>query len=466
MSGAKVAVISPPLTPIIVGGVVTIGGVLVAGYLVKKGAEYGYVKVKFERLKSDFRDYIKEIKLREDELKTKYNLVVNYSDKFEKFIDKTMQKYNTSIYKILSSEEVDRKEIQQRVSKIREECNRLRIELQEIEKELSIYNETIDTLEKSDKMRGEFENIVALHRSIKNQSTILKRKELLRELKEQIEQYETKSFELFMQNSSTQIEEELFIEEHKSQKIKREIVMVVEKIKIVESSYLFEFDIEQESSRLELIKDEVKVVYAKIKKSKLLKDKILDWVQGINNPDLDSKVSLFVSKVQVTQSEYKQLTQEIESYIADTKAKEQQELIVNNVIGGLKELGYEIVDEDIERLKAKEEVLIDIDEKYKLKVILVDNSYKIRFIKHLSSQTEPTQTEQQRDIEVMKKWCGDYDKLLQFLAQNGLAVEHKIKLEPDMDDIEYVVVESEEKGKQDVNGTIKVKGLTTDKILV
>jgi hypothetical protein len=454
MSGAKVAVVSPPLTPIIVGGAVTIGGVLVAGYLVKKGAEYGYVKVKFERLKSDFRDYIKEIKLREDELKTKYNLVVNYSDKFEKFIDETMQKYNTSIYKILSSEEIDRKEIQQRVSKIREECNRLRIELQEIEKELSIYNETIDTLEKSDKMRGEFNKIVALHRSIKNQSTILKRKELLRELKEQIEQYETKSFELFMQNSSTQIEEELFIEEHKSQKIKREIVMVVEKIKIVEPSYLFELDIEQESSRLELIKDEVKVIYAKIKKSKLLKDKILDLVQGINNPDLDSKVSLFVSKSQVTQTEYKQLTQEIESYIADTKAKEQQELIVNNVIGGLKELGYEIVDEDIERLKAKEEVLIDIDEEYKLKVILVDNSYKIRFIKHLSSQTEPTQTEQQRDMEVMKKWCGDYDKLLQFLAQNGLGVEHKIKLEPDVDDIEYVVVESKEKGKQDDNSKV------------
>jgi len=71
MSGAKVAIIKPALPIItstakigvattastsVAGSVLVVGGVLITGYLVKKGVEYGYVKIKFEKLKSNLKN--------------------------------------------------------------------------------------------------------------------------------------------------------------------------------------------------------------------------------------------------------------------------------------------------------------------------------------------------------------------------------------------------------------------------
>jgi len=456
MSGAKVAVVSPPVAPIIIGGAVVIGGVLVAGYLVKKGAEYGYVKVKYEHLKSDFKNYIKEIKLREDELLNKYNLKVNYRNEFEIFLKETIRKYETSIYEILSLEESDRKKVQEKLSNIREKLKSIELELKEIAKESDIYAEIIEKLEESNELKNELIELKILQQRIKEEPTITKRRAILVELKKDIECYEKRAFSIFMEQNSSNIKEEIFEKEHKSQKLKREIVIIVEKLKILEPNYQFKFNIKEENSRLELIKDELKIVYAKFKKSKLFKDSLVEMRKSIDSFDLSLKIGSLL-KSELTPQQYGEIKDEIMNHIIKQKAKEEKELILNNVVGGLKELGYEIVEEAVEQLKAQKEVVIDIDKEYKLKVTLKESGYNIRFIKHLFNSLEPTQNERQRDREVMTKWCGDYDRLIEILAQNGLAIEHKIKLEPDIDDITYIVIESKDGVKRDALGVEYLK---------
>jgi len=403
--------------------------------------------------------HLQEIKLQESEFKKKYNFNINRNNQFESFSKDILKKYNVSIYEIVSSEEKDRKKIKEIFFKIRDEFNMLLIELKEITKESDIYADIIEKLEESHELKNEFKKLKILQQRVKEEPTITKRRAILLELKKDIECYEKRAFSLFMERSSSNIKEEIFKEEHKSQKLKIEINIIVEKLKLLEPNYQFKFNIKEDSSRLELIKDELKVAYAKIKKSKILKDRLLELISDIDNPDLNAKVSHLSLQTELTKAQYKEISNEIKLYKEQEKNREDSELIIDNVVGGLQELGYEIVDEDIEKLKNQKEVLIDIDQEYKLKVTLKDSSYKIRFIKHIFNDIEPSQNEKQRDMEIMTKWCGDYDRLLEILAQNGLAVEHKIKLEPDIDDIEYVVVESQEEGSIVKKSTIHYQSI-------
>lgn len=322
-----------------------------------------------------------------------------------------------------------------------ETLNLLYIELIEINNDLDIYGNVIKKLERHNEINHLFEKLVTLHQSIYVKSTVDEKKTLLLQLKADIDHYEAELLKLFMASNRNFINEEIMIEEHRSDKLKREINMLVEKVKFIEPNYQFNFDIQQEVHRLELIHDEIKVVYVKLKKQKLLKEELLTLVSKIDNPDLKEKVFIFLQKVEIEREEYLRLKEEIRTYHQHQEKSEKRKVITHIVIDGLQSLGYEIVDEDKERLKAQEEVLIDLEDDYKLKVIFQENnSYKIRFIKQVLEGSELSQNEQQRDKEVLTKWCREYDTLVEFLAQNGLEVTHKIKLEPDVEDIEYVVV--------------------------
>lgn len=231
----------------------------------------------------------------------------------------------------------------------REILRLLRMELIEINQDLDIYGNVIKKLERHNEMNHLFEKLVTLHQSIYLKSTVDERKTLLLQLKADIDhyevEYEVELLKLFMASNSSFINEEILIEEHRSDKLKREINMVIEKVKFIEPNYRFNFDINQEVYRLELIYDEIKVAYVKLKKQKLLKEELLALVSEIDNPDLKEKVFIFFQKVEIEREEYLHLKQEIKAYHQNQEKNEERKMIANIVIDGLQSLGYEIIDE-------------------------------------------------------------------------------------------------------------------------
>lgn len=433
-------------TSVATSGALLTGGALIVGGLVVGGVSYGYLAIKRDKLKSYLADGIKEIEKRERELKSRYNITLNYANQLKKISKEIMPKYDKSILEILSSEKQDREKFQNSLLTIRERLNLLKVEYKEIDKELEIYQTIIEQLEQPKSLDKPFQKILKLHKSIANSADIKTKKSLLNSLKEEIESYKDRVFEQYIiAHRLDDIKEEKIVEQHKSDKIRQEIEINLEKLTALKPNYQFPFDIEKESDRLELIRDNLKIEYAQAKKEKSFKDKLSELSSGIDNPDLNSKVALFIEKECFNLDEYEQLKQEIEAYQTQEQHKAENELIADEVIRNLKELGYTIVDEEKKRLKESKTVYIDIDNGYKLKVnFKSDNSFKIKFIRYVSSGYTPTSYDKQKDEEMVSKWSSDYDKLIALLAQNGLAIEHKIRLEPNGEDVEYVVEAEEE----------------------
>ena len=464
MSGAKVGYVAPialspttiaPVgttvatttgTSVATGGALLTGGALIVGGLVVGGVSYGYLAIKRDKLKSYLAEGIKEIEKRERELKSRYNITLDYANQLKKTSKEILPKYDKSILEILSSEKKDREKFQNSLLSIREKLNLLTVECKEINKELEIYQTIIEQLEQPKPLDEPFQKIIKLHKSIAKSTDIKTKKSLLNHLKEEIESYKDRLLEQYIiTHGLDNIEEDKIEEEHKSNKIRQEIEISLEKLIVLNPNYQFTFDMEKERDRLELIRDNIKIEYAQAKKEKSFKDRLSELSSGIDNPDLNSKVALFIKKEHFNLDEYKQLKQEIETHQAQEQYQAENELIADEVIRNLKELGYTIVDEEKKRLKESKTVYIDIDDGYKLKVnFKSNNSFKIKFIRYISSDYSPTSYDKQKDEEMVSKWSNDYDKLIALLAQNGLAIEHKIRLEPNGEDVEYVVQEEEE----------------------
>ena len=445
MSGAKVGYVAPMAT----GTTIVTGGALLVGGLVTGGISYGYLTIKRDKFKSYLAEGIKEIEKREKEFKGSYNITFNYANQLKKISKEILPKYDKSILEILSSEKKDREKFQNSLSTIREKLNLLKVECKEIDKELEIYQTVIEQLEQPKSLAEPFQKIIKFYKSISEATEIKTKKSLLNQLKEEIEGYKDRLFEQYIVTHGLDIEEEKIVEEHKSNKIRQEIEINLEKLMVLKPNYQFRFDVEKERDRLELIRDNIKIEYAQAKKDKSFKDRLSELISGIDNPDLSSKVALFIKKDNFKLDEYEQLKQEIEAYQAQEQYQAENKLIADEVIRNLKELGYTIVDEEEKRLKELKTVYIDIDDGYKLKVnFRSDNSFKIKFIRYVSGDYSPTSYDKQKDIDMVSKWSNDYDKLVELLAQNGLAVEQKIRLEPDGEDVEYVVQEEDEQLKE------------------
>ena len=417
------------------------------GYVTPVDRAVQYRKRQRDKLKFYFEKAIKELEKSEKEFKERYNVTVDYAKQLKKISNEILSKYDKSVSDISSLEEKDRESFKNHLATIKEKLNFLKVECKEIDKELELYETIIEDLEQPKSLNKLFQKIVKLHKSIYNPANIESKKSQINHLKEEIEHYKDRLFEQYIVTYGLDnIEEEKIEEEHKSNKIRQEIEISIEKLTMLKPNYQFKFDIEKDSSnRLELIRDNIKIEYANAKKEKSLKDRLSELNSEIDNPDLDLKVTMFIEKEGFNFEEYEQLKQEIEAYQAQEEYRAENELIVDEVIQNLKEIGYTIVDEKEKQLKELQTVNIDIDDGYKLKVnFKSDNSFKIKFIRHVSSDYGLTSYDKQKDREMISKWCSDYDNLVALLAQNGLVVEHKIRLEPDAEDVEYIVEAEEE----------------------
>lgn len=110
----------------------------------------------------------------------------------------------------------------------------------------------------------------------------------------------------------------------------------------------------------------------------------------------------------------------------------------------LNSLGYSLVDSEImEKLVNGQVVYIDLpyEKDYKVQVKLEqDGKILFRLVKFVGSM-DASEYEKMKDLEVAKKWCSDYDKILALLREHGIYMEDIKRIEPEEMEVTYIVKE-------------------------
>ena len=110
------------------------------------------------------------------------------------------------------------------------------------------------------------------------------------------------------------------------------------------------------------------------------------------------------------------------------------------------ELGYEVFEDNseiMEKLENGEIIYLDTQEsEYKVMLKVANNSLTTRFVKIVASQKAKesiSEYQKQQDKEQAKKWCNSYDKLNLLMQKNGVSLNQKLRIEPNDEDILYIV---------------------------
>ncbi|MCS7165734.1 MAG: hypothetical protein RMJ51_05635 [Candidatus Calescibacterium sp.] len=114
----------------------------------------------------------------------------------------------------------------------------------------------------------------------------------------------------------------------------------------------------------------------------------------------------------------------------------------------LDKLGYQLIDHSIiEQLTKGEVIYLDLpySQDYKVQVKLTEDNQiyfrLVKFVDHLSQ----SEYEKQRDMEIAKQWCKDYDKILEMLKSYGIIIENFQRVEPEEAEIVYILREEKKK---------------------
>lgn len=181
---------------------------------------------------------------------------------------------------------------------------------------------------------------------------------------------------------------------------------------------------------------------------KITKDypNLLKTIQEIN----DCLSSKFIEKevFEDLQKKVFSLLNSVQKYIEYSKIKDS---IKNNLKDILEKIGYEVIDSSImEKLVNGEVIFIDLpySQDYKVQVRLDENNQIYFRLVKFSDSTVVTEYERQKDMEIAKQWCQDYDKILSLLKENGIYIDNIKRIEPENMEITYILRE-EKKIKQE-----------------
>jgi len=136
----------------------------------------------------------------------------------------------------------------------------------------------------------------------------------------------------------------------------------------------------------------------------------------------------------------------VTKYLEYEEAKIRIKKSMNEILNSI---GYNLIDSEImEKLINNEVIYIDLpySEEYKIQ-LKIDENNKIyyRLVKFGESTTE---YEKQKDLEIAKKWCSDYDKLIELLKTKGIMIENIKRLEPGEIEILYLKEEIKQSKKE------------------
>jgi len=231
-----------------------------------------------------------------------------------------------------------------------------------------------------------------------------------------------------------------------------ELIRLMNKQKFQELHEKFESYSENASFKeVELFRRKVELEYTKAKndvdQAIYFKNELDKLIGGIKlNYNLQQEVEDFYAKESVTKEEYEKLVDKVEEY------KEIYGKILDNektreITETLKKLGYSFLEDEkdyIEKLMNNEKVLLDLPDDYKV-IIFINNKGKL--VMNLMRVTDKPE-DIENDKKATEQWCNSLDKFLEELKKKGFEIK---ELKKEIDSVDYLNPEELKKALQTEN---------------
>ncbi|MES0337795.1 MAG: hypothetical protein SFH39_15740 [Candidatus Magnetobacterium sp. LHC-1] len=229
------------------------------------------------------------------------------------------------------------------------------------------------------------------------------------------------------------------------------------------------------SQRLQLIRTTMKLHYGKIKaimaetnSFRDMLEKLLGYASQYDGAaEVSPTIETLFSQKYINRQQYDNGVAQLTEFVAKAEERIARQRLIRQLKDNIESLGYAIAagtdtaSTDVEALAS--DLLLKIDtgqivyidtqwQDYKVMLKLnKDAELTTRLIRLVQSQqqTQDVPTNQrQRDMEIARKWCEDYDKFLEKLQQEHLSLGLRLRKEPQEQDILYVVDNRQQTNKR------------------
>lgn len=412
-----------------------------------------------EEFKNELIFEINKIDKVSEKLLKKYTLNEFRSVEHERFINSSILQFNEEIYKIRQKIELKRLDILENKAFLSNKITQIIKQFNELPKDLP------------DSFKNDFEDLKEKFNEIKAISLLKEQSESLIKFEKSFNRL-LKEYNLAQNINISNIEEQKLslspIDENII-KIKEEIYTFSNKIKNLDEEVFSELNILIEETneskyeqRLAIIMDQIKLKYGKLKEqiaeTNVYKYNLVKLMGVISNfrgsEELLNQITSLLLNKYIDKNNFDELSRRLNEFVAHSqnteliKAKKSE--FIGKVKNTLEGLGYGVIDDTqekqdiIPKLEKGEIVYLDTEWKeYKI-MLKIDEKSQIatRMVKFVSSEDEKTNVstyQRQKDAEITKKWCKDYDRFLENMKDQGVNLDIKVRKEVEEEPVMYIV---------------------------
>ncbi len=227
--------------------------------------------------------------------------------------------------------------------------------------------------------------------------------------------------------------------------------------------------------RIFAIRDEVKLTYQKILEARQLNNFYrtkLESFLGLLGPASDpgtgvvtsgrsqlrERIIAALSLGTLSREGFYALAGEVEVFLAREYDRKSQTLLEEKLQAGLAQLDYVVSGDSLEKEVAAgfsrgEVVLLDTKfDEYKLLLRLgKDGAIVMRLVRIVESEKEKSNQsdfQKKKDLDLMREWCKQGDRLLEFLRENGVICFETLRV---AESVDYMTIEQLEQSRIDVS---------------
>ncbi len=248
--------------------------------------------------------------------------------------------------------------------------------------------------------------------------------------------------------------ERIYKENEALDKLRLEIKSYIDMIKDLDEDVLKDLQplIKQvenstDKGQLESLVEKLKLEYKKLKKkitlTNIYKEDIKNMIEKTTIKEIIEKGKRLLEKKYISNEEFSEFYEE---YIVLSSQEKKKKEVIDKLKKSFEELGYKFEEDentDIKLLKGDITYLdTPLGSEYKLAIKLEGNKLITRFTRLVADERELanlTEYDKIRDVEKAKEWCSDYNRLLTVMEKNGVEMEPKLIVEPNIDKIYYEI---------------------------
>jgi hypothetical protein len=215
---------------------------------------------------------------------------------------------------------------------------------------------------------------------------------------------------------------------------------------------------------LQIIYDNLNVNYLKLKKQ------LNYFYYKIELNSIENNLAKIISDLSNLESyRYNEILNKIKNFLNEVSNLKNYQKIDENIYQDIK-YRYHLILDEIEKIKQKKKQEDEIFEKiikeienqgykflitteygvvyldtplgfeYKIMLKFYEGKLNMKFIKIINDNYIVNNSERDRDIEIVKDWCKNYDKIIDLLKENNIFIEHEKLIEPTKENIDLIYI--------------------------